>query len=68
VHHAVVELDPDIDEIRPAYRVDPEGPADLALQLVRQRGVEQIEERLRVRSRQVLSRHEADPQAEVELS
>ena len=67
VHHRIVELDADIDEIGAADRVDPERLADLPRQLVGQRGVEQVEERLGAHRRQFLARREADAQAEILL-
>ncbi len=51
-HHGVVELDAELDEVRPAHRVDPERPADLLANLFRERLVEQREERLRPDRRQ----------------
>jgi hypothetical protein len=67
VHHRVVELDADVDQVRAAHRVDPERAADLPRDLVGQRRVEQIEERLGAHLRQLLARPEADPHAEILL-
>ncbi len=65
MHHPVVELDADVDEIGAAHRVDPEGTADLARQLVGERGVEKVEEGPGVGFGQLLSGLEADTQAEI---
>jgi len=46
MHHCVVELDADIDEVGAADGVDPEWAPNLARQLVRESRVEKIEERL----------------------
>ena len=56
----IVEQDADFDEIRAADRVEPEGLVDLAADLVRQRAVDDREERLRQRRRQRAFRHELD--------
>ena len=65
MHHPVVELDADVDEIGAANRVDPERAADLAREFVGEGGVEQVEERLGVGDRQFLAGHEAHAQAEI---
>ena len=65
MHHGVVELDANVDEVGAAYRVDPEGSADLARQLVGQRRVEKVEEGPGVGLGQLLSGLEADTQAEI---
>ena len=63
-HHRLVELDADLDQRRFADRVDPERPRDLLAQLVRQRLIEQREERLRPRRRHFAQGQEIDHQAE----
>ena len=63
-HHRVVELDADFDQRRLADRVDPVRPADLLAQFLRQRLIEQREERLRTRRRHVAEGQEIDHQAE----
>ena len=66
-HHRVVELDPDLDQRRASHRVDPERPAHLLAQLLRERLVDQREERLRPRRRQLGDRQEVDHEAELLL-
>ena len=53
-HHRVLQLDPDLDQVRTPDRVDPEGAAHLPGDLVRQRLVQDGEERLGSRRRQGL--------------
>ena len=65
MHHGVVELDANVDEVGGADGVDPERLADLPLDLVGQRAVEQIEERPRARLRQLVVGHDLDPEPEV---
>ena len=65
--HRIVELDANIYEVGTADRVDPERPPDLARQLVRQRRVEKIEERLGAHLRQFLAGSELDPQTQILL-
>jgi hypothetical protein len=64
MHHRGVELDANIDEVGAADRVDPERPSDLARQLVRERRIEKIEERLRAHLRQFFAGHELDPETQ----
>ncbi len=66
-HDRVVELHADLDQRRFADGVDPERLGDLLAQLLRQRLVEQREERLRARRRQVAEGEEIDHQAEAVL-
>ncbi len=54
----VIELDPDLDEIRAPDRIEPEGLANLAPNLVRQGGIEDREERFWQRGRQFAVRQE----------
>ena len=63
-HHRIVELDADLDQRRAADGVDPERPADLPAELLRQRLIEQREERLRPRRRQLVLGEEIDDQVE----
>ena len=60
----LIELNPDLDEVRAADRVDPERQSDLLADLVRQRTVEQEEERFWQRRRQGLAGKEVDVEAE----
>ncbi len=66
-HHRVVEPHPDLNQRRAPHRIDPEWPADLPADLLRERLVEQREERLRPRRRHLGHRQEIDPQAELFL-
>ena len=63
-HHRVVELDADLDQRRLADGVDPVRPADLLAQFLRQRLIQQREERLRTRRRHLAEGQEIDHQAE----
>ena len=63
-HHRVVELDADLEQCRAPDRIDPERPADLLSDLLRQRLIDQREERLRPRRRQLVDRQEIDHQPE----
>src|SRR6185437_9242095 len=51
-HDRVVELDADFHQRRFAHGINPEGAADLFAQFLRERLVQQREERLRTRRRQ----------------
>ena len=62
-HHRVVEPDADLDQVGAPDRVDPERPADLLADLLRQRLVEQREERLRPGRRHFGHGQEIDRQA-----
>ena len=66
-HDRVVELDADLEQRRAPDGVDPERPADLLADLLRQRLIHQREERLRSRRRQIVHRQEIDDQAELVL-
>ena len=65
--HRLVELDANLDQRRASDGVDPERPADLLADFLRQRLVDQREERLRPGRRQVVHRQEVDHQAELLL-
>ena len=52
-HHRVVELDADLEQCRAPNRIDPVRPADLLSDLLRERLVDQREERLGPRRRQL---------------
>ncbi len=65
MHHRVVELDANVDEVRRAHGVDPERLADLPRDLVGQRSVEQIEEGPRARLRQLVIGGDFDSEPEV---
>ena len=59
-HHRVVEQDADLDQRRAADRIDPERPLDLLADLLRQRLIEQREERLGSGRRQIGAGQEVD--------
>ena len=65
MHHGVVELDANVDEVGGADGVDPERLADLPRDLVGQRTVEQIEEGPRARLRQLVVGHDLDSEPKV---
>ncbi len=64
-HHALVELDTNVDEVGAANGVDPEGTSDLAFQLVGECRVEQIEEWFGASLGQLIAWREANAQAEI---
>ncbi len=66
-HDRIVELDADLEQRRAPDRVDPERAADLLAHLVRERLVDQGEEGLWARRRQLVGRQEVDHQAELLL-
>ena len=65
MHHRVVELDANVDEVRRADGVDPERLADLPRDLVGQRAVEQVEEGPRAGLRQLVIGDDLDSEPEV---
>ena len=66
-HHGVVEPDSNLDQCRAPDRIDPERPPDLPADLLRERLVEQREERLRPRRRHLGHRQEVDHEPKVFL-
>ncbi len=62
---AVVELDADLHVARLAHGIDPERLLDVIADLVGERTIEQIEERLPLRSRQISRRHYGQGEAEL---
>jgi len=65
--NVVAECDADLDQVGVADGVDPEGPMDTGDDLVGERAVEQREERLRPRRRQLLAAQDGDREAEIAL-